>query len=267
MRQSSCMNDYMEVEHGFRCLNAAYGTYRDRIQTALDGAFPGFCEKLEARFNSWLPHIRSDSYICCVSEHDLDEDVIGRLSMWRAYGTRAGVGIVMNGAPFLRPTDALRAYTSPVAYLSSHQFESEFASLVERLEQNRDRIASLGEEMTIAYIFSTFRSAIVCTKHPGFREEREWRVVHSPLFEKSERIRTDVQTVGGTPQPICKIPLKDCPEEGLHGIEIPSLVDRIIIGPTQYPLAVYQAFVELLTQAGVTNAGQRVKISDIPLRT
>src|ERR1700730_2117366 len=67
MRKSSLMNDYREIEHGFDCLNNAYKANRDRLLAVFDGMFPGFCEKLEALFNGWLPNFRTDTYITCVS--------------------------------------------------------------------------------------------------------------------------------------------------------------------------------------------------------
>src|SRR3979411_2323874 len=67
MRKSSLMNDYREVEHGFDCLDASYKRNRDKRQIVLDGMFPGFCVRLEQRFNGLLPHFRTDTYITCVS--------------------------------------------------------------------------------------------------------------------------------------------------------------------------------------------------------
>lgn len=115
-------------------------------------------------------------------------------------------------------------------------------------------------------IFNVFRFAVLCTKHPGFVEEREWRVIYLPRFEHSERLIKEIVSIKGTPQMIHKIPLKNIPEEGLVGVEIPEIVDRIIIGPTKYPIAIYDAFVTLLGEAGVEDAKSRIFISDIPLR-
>jgi hypothetical protein len=50
-------------------------------------------------------------------------------------------------------------------------------------------------------------------------------------------------------------------------MEIPQLIDRVIIGPTLYPYAISEAFDRLLDKAGVANAAQRIFVSDIPLRT
>jgi hypothetical protein len=266
MRKSSCMNDYMEVEHGFECLNAAYKKHKEKFSAIFDAVFPGFSKKLEELFNGWLPQFRSESYITCISEHDEKENRTGRLSMWRAYGSAAGVGVVLNPAPFIQPSDALKAYTSPVAYLDGVAFEREYTNLLESFEANIAILQQMGEDAVRAYVFEVFRMAILCTKHPGFSEEREWRVIYTPTYQKSDRILSDVRSIRGIPQPIYRIPLKDIPEEGLVGIEIPTLVNDIIIGPTQFPLAIRDAFVSKLSKAGVVDALKRIVISDIPLR-
>jgi hypothetical protein len=65
---------------------------------------------------------------------------------------------------------------------------------------------------------------------------------------------------------VYKIPLRNVPEEGFVGAEIPELIDRIIIGPTQFPYAIADAFHQVLEQVGVKGAGNRIIVSDIPLR-
>ena len=39
---------------------------------------------------------------------------------------------------------------------------------------------SLGRETVSASAFNMLRFAVLCTKHPGFLEEREWRIIASP---------------------------------------------------------------------------------------
>jgi hypothetical protein len=87
----------------------------------------------------------------------------------------------------------------------------------------------------------------------------------SELF-RSEHLTREIRVLGNVPQPIYKIPLKDIPDQGLTGIEIPALIDRVIMGPTQYPSASCGALIELLTAPGMKDACQRVAMSDIPLR-
>jgi hypothetical protein len=266
MRNATCLNDFMEIEHGFNCLNLAYKSQLPRFKAIVDGLFDGFSGRIEQLFNGWLPHFRLHTYVSCFSEHDRNEDFIGRLSMWRAYGGDHGIAIVTKTAPFLSPSNALNAFSSPVAYLGTIAFELEFSALLDRIEGNAEFIRSLGEAHLSAHLFEVFRSAIVCTKHPGFSEEREWRVIYSPTYRLSTRLQSDLVTVRGTPQQIYRIPLQDIPDEGLVGIEIPQFFDRIIVGPAHFPITIADGMTKALEQAGVANAAQRVVISDIPLR-
>lgn len=74
------------------------------------------------------------------------------------------------------------------------------------------------------------------------------------------------ESIGGVPQSVYKIPLRDWPDEGLIGLAIPSFLNRLIIGPAQLPGTLYSTFHNLLTAAGVAEVGAKLCISDIPLR-
>jgi hypothetical protein len=63
-----------------------------------------------------------------------------------------------------------------------------------------------------------------------------------------------------------KIPLKDVPEEGLIGLNLPQLIDRVIIGPSRFPVGIHDALLALLTEAGVENPVSKIIVSDLPLR-
>ena len=91
-------------------------------------------------------------------------------------------------------------------------------------------------------------------------------MIYNPSYEKSARIISDIQSIDGAPQHIYKIPMKNFPEEGFYGAEIHELIDRVIIGPTQYPWAIRDVFVEILKESGMQDAHERVCVSDIPLR-
>jgi Protein of unknown function (DUF2971) len=267
MRKPLVMNDFMEIQYGLNCLNASIRKYEDEIAGAFNTMFDGFWDELIKKFDAWIPVMKKQTFIACLSEHDLKENLLGRLSMWRAYGGSSGVALVFKSGPFLRPSDALGAYTSPVAYSNQSEFHQSFKGFIDSVRDNADFIKSLDKDEVFDYVFETFRSALLCTKHPGFKEEREWRVIYSPQPTPSDHILTQTETIGGIPQIVAKVPLKDIPVGGLTGVEIPSFIERIIIGPTSYPTVVKEAFVKELTEAGMTDAENRVIISDIPLRT
>jgi hypothetical protein len=268
MRSSSCMADYQEIEYGLKCLTTAYQSHLgERLRSTMDGMFPGFSNNFARRFAAWVPHFREQTYFTCISEHDADEDDIGRLSMWRAFGKAIGVALVFNNKAFLSTSNALSVYSTPVAYLSAVRFDEEFEKMVSNIEANVRLLREQSEETVLAHLFHAFRFAVLSTKHPGFSEEREWRIVYAPTFEPSKRVTKAVEVIGGVPQTIFKIPLHDVPEEGLMGVSVPTLLDRIIIGPTQYPGAVSLAVEQVLSDAGVVSAAKKIWVSDIPLRS
>jgi hypothetical protein len=127
-------------------------------------------------------------------------------------------------------------------------------------------IAGLPREMLKTALFQIFRQFVLCTKHPAFKEEREWRIIYSPTVELSPAIVEDYASVRGIPQTIYKLPLKHAPEQGLNHADVPSIINRIIVGPSTQPFTIWQATVKLLLRAGVENAKDRVFNADIPLR-
>jgi hypothetical protein len=116
-------------------------------------------------------------------------------------------------------------------------------------------------------VFTTLTSAVICLKHEGFHEEKEWRVIHHPGRMPSPFIDSSVEVISGLPQRVYKIHFKNDPASGLTGLEPSELIDRIIIGPTQFPWVMGEAFVSALRDAGVTDADKRVFASQIPVRT
>lgn len=267
MRKASCMNDYMEMEHGHRCLLDAYHSPLGvRLKKLLNEVYPAFDTNLEKLFDGWIPGIKANTYLACLSEHLDSEDRYGRLSMWRAYGGSNGVALVVKNEPFFDDEMQLGAFSSPVAYLNGEQFSHRFEELVTGLEAKRDFLRIIPQDNLVGVMFHVFRMAVLCTKHPGFHEEREWRIFHTTGIEDNGTLRSEIKSVHGAPQPIKIIPLVNNAELKIKGIEVPDLIERIIIGPTQFPGALREAFVTTLEQAGASDPSKRVLVSDIPLR-
>jgi hypothetical protein len=59
----------------------------------------------------------------------------------------------------------------------------------------------------------------------------------------SPHVYSSIEVVGGVPQRVHKIPLRSDAAAGLTDLALNELLDRIIIGPTQFPWAMYEAFV------------------------
>jgi hypothetical protein len=268
MRHSSVMNDFMEMEHGTSCLLEAFASPDGKAFEAwIDGHYPDFMSRIREWFGSGHEaQIRNDTYLTSVALHDESENSYGRLSMWRAYGGKNGVALVVNPTPFMSDNQALGAFSTPVQYLSEEGFSSWFALWATRLMDNEALLLSLPEEDLHGWLITAFRTYILGTKHPGFAEEREWRIYHTPAIDGTEGIHLvpDFKTIRGVPQPIMKIPLKS--GLGLEGMAIKDLLHRVIIGPSDHSQVIARAYVDALRIAGFEDPWSMIAVSNIPLR-
>lgn len=270
LRNVRCMNDYSEIQHGIQLLLRVFNENDkarvNRVISVFDQGAEGAAKAAIDAFDSWIPSLPDSTFIGCLSLYD-PIDPYGRLSMWRAYSAhRSGVALIMNSQPFLAETNELKAYSLPVAYLTDQQFADGIDRCLETLEQNNAIIRTLDFTSIQDTVFWWLLCMAVGLKHPAFIEEREWRVIYIPSMERSPIIGEHVESVGGLPQVVQKIPLKDDPQNGLHGADIPQLINKILIGPTEFPLVLRDAFVAALTQKNVEEAEMKVAISFIPLR-
>lgn len=267
MRTTMAMNDYDEVEHGSRLMLSCLADHGQDFVSALNACHNGLGAAVIEQYRNWLPGMKRDTFITCVSEHLPSEDQHGRLSMWRAYADNTnGVALVLNGAALLSEAGAIACDVSPVEYYTPEQFTAHFLKVVQNIKDNRELLASVPDMDVFARAFHALRAGTLCTKHPGFHEEREWRIFTSPIMGGTEGLKTDVKVVRGTPQLIMKIPLVDMPDKDFHDLAIPNLIDKLIIGPTELPDVMYRAFATLLEQHGITDHAGRIKVSGIPLR-
>lgn len=267
LRETGRMNDWSETEYGFSCLNEAYKKHIARLQKSLNRISVNLAKEIENLFNGWWQHIRYRIYISCFSEYSSNEDELGKLSMWRAYGGKAGVALVLNKEPFFDEEGETDVFTSPVFYSDLGGFVPHFENLIEKIEGNVDFLSKQDAGRIKDYIFNAFLHSVVSTKHLGFKEEQEWRVICIPDLFKPNSVIEDVKTISGIPQIIYKFPLKDIPEKKIKGVEIPSLINKIIIGPADNPLTIGKAFEIALEKAGVNNPKSLISYSNIPLRT
>ncbi len=185
--------------------------------------------------------------------------------MWRAYGGNAGVAFVFKSTPMFSESDALGVYSSPVFYGRVADIRSQFLRIAEGVRANRELVAELGEQTVIEALRQVFLFGSVCTKHPAFKEEREWRVIASPGFY-DVHLPAQIASIGGTPQRVYKLEFNDMTNQGIDGLHLDALVDHVLIGPCDHPAVVAAALVDRMEAAGIANPGARVVYTDIPLR-
>jgi hypothetical protein len=259
------MNDFTEVEWGQHCLTKVFGNWRllDRFIRVLDAIHPQLNQALADALIGEQKQLGEKAFLLSLALHDEQECLTGKLSMWRAYGGDNNVCLVFNTAPFMTRQDAYEVVMSPVMYGGEVEFSREFEGMIHRLEQQVILLRTLSPEDVLLNLKRAIDFAVLSTKHAGFHEETEWRVIHQHSLQ-----RPDPPSIPDPSDPtklVYQIPLENRPTANLWGVELGEILDRIIVGPTDDSNAVAY-YVDLLKRAGVSNAESRVVLCGIPLR-
>src|SRR5260370_39764452 len=125
--------------------------------------------------------------------------------MGRFYGTHAGVAMVLKYDLFTTPLDALSVFTSPALYLTVDEFKQVFLDLSRSVAMHQRVLTDFGEDAITSHALKTLLALAACTKHPGFKEEREWRIIYTPNISASLGLKHEIQTSRAVPQSIYKI--------------------------------------------------------------
>ena len=173
------MNDVDELRYGMNL-----GLHAVRSHTGLREACPpahynALLDAFDGLYEAFDSDSAFDVYVFSCAEHDEEIGDDGLLSMWRGYG---GDG---NGVAIVFDMGALLAARSPllvrqVQYLS---YEASEAWMDDKLHHFADALRRLGGpvasmEAAAAVLFERIKLFALFTKHRGFHEEREWRIVY-----------------------------------------------------------------------------------------
>jgi hypothetical protein len=268
MRNTICMADYREVQRGREIFERFFATesHRTEFIGALDSCVVGVALEGIKLFDEWWTDTRFNTYITAISEHDETEDLDGRLSMWRAFGGNTSrVGIVFK-IPLNAPL-SLNLMLSPVSYLSEDSAHQVLLEVAANVRGHRDFLCTVDRTVLVRTIFFMLVASVVCLKHTAFHEEREWRAIYAPKRWPSPLMESSTEVIAGLPQIVYRIPLDVNLSESLADLEFSRIFDRLIVGPTAYPWPIFEAFSTALTKAGIADAGSRVFVSTIPIRT
>lgn len=272
MRSSQCMSDFREVQHGFDILNRFFTNAANSklFQDVLDGCATGpggIGQEALALFNRWWADIRQQTYVSCMSEHLDKEDSHGRLSMWRAFGRGPRVALVFRFPLTSGAALPLNILFSPVAYLNEQEVDTEMRRAIETIREAQPFLRSLDRSYVVGMGFTMLLAAVVSLKHEGFSEELEWRSIYSPTRTPSGLMSSATEVIDGVPQVVYKMPLDKTASDEISSLDIARVLDRVIIGPSQYAGPMKEAFVSALKVAGIMDADARVVASGIPIRT
>jgi hypothetical protein len=264
------MNDLEELNFGMNeGAKALHLNEKIRLACGTQDNYNKLLESFDRFFNDFDSKHVLNTYILCFSEHQADDND-GLLSMWRGYGNSgSGASLIINTAKFSDKPD------SPLILGKVH-----YASKYEREQWIREKLSSLAELISAnAKVDSDFSAAAwawlnrltsfaLFTKHHGFHEEREWRVVYMSDRDRGQDFKQyfgHLATNRGI-EPKLKLPIRPIPELALENISLENLVDRIILGPSVSSALAANSLRQMLRNIGEHSLAERVVGSEIPFR-
>jgi len=241
MRNVRQMNDSAEVSYGINGLLGVRSSYIGRgLVHAISSAHPGLGEELLGdHLNGVVDQWYLQTHVACVTEHDPMRDFNGRLSMWRAYGSDTGIAFVLKGDKLLANENYDHLYLRPVDYAGELEFVGLLHVAISYIERNVEALRALPRLWAKIVLTDWLCELVTCMKHPGFHEEREWRVL--PVWQHQEataRLERAVKDVGSVPQIIFVAKLFD---QDTRATTLSEMVDRIIVGPSSNQQAIVDA--------------------------
>jgi hypothetical protein len=215
-------------------------------------------------------NVAFDTYVFCLSEYNPQDQPDGRLSMWRGYGANGnGVALVFNTG-FVTPVEGSPLLIGKVRYADAKQradlIENSFRECLELLSKH----PISGQTMWVT-AWNMFRMALyhaLLSKHPGFKEEEEWRIIYLKDLDKNELMkdRFGYFIRGTTVEPKLKFPIQPLQLEPRQEWTFDGILERIVLGPTHAtPLAVASAK-RMMESLGRREFVKKIWVSQIPYR-
>jgi hypothetical protein len=207
--------------------------------------------------------------VLCFSEHT-KEDNDGLLSMWRGYGESGwGVAIVLDTAQIV-PRDDSFLILAKVHYGTEEQRIEWIQTLLGRCADILENNAIPDNKLVVCsfFIFQRLKLFAIFTKHRGFHEENEWRVVYMRDIAESELLNHMIGYWNGPRGPEPKLKFKLETTAGMQETENLSLwklIERIILGPLLSPLAA-SACANMVEFFSHPQLKDRIRRSRIPYR-
>lgn len=265
------MNDWEELRFGMN-EGAAEFRVNDKLREACksESNHSKLVYYFDHLFHEFDSKHAFNTYVLCLTEHaPTDND--GVLSMWRGYGDSAsGVAIVFD-------TGKIEANESSPLIIS----KVEYGTTDDRRGWIKNKINDVAEiiwahELTDQMLFDAayfwierLKIFSLFSKHSGFTEENEWRVVYMSERDKSEAFKSmlsyAITARGAEP----KLKLKIKPLDGIFSVDLSleKLIDRIILGPTTSTVLAANSIKRVLIQKNKPALAEKVKPSTIPFRT
>lgn len=271
------MNDHEEVRFGvLNGLEIIRTSNLLRNALGTDQRRDIFFNALEAESEMYGTEHVLDLYAMCFSVHqDFNDD--GQLSMWRGYGNQGkGAAIVFDTSRLPVPEDSPLVLGS-VWYATQDERKVKISEKIDEVAHfltshtiPDEHVASIAAEL-----FGRLCIFAIFSKHLGFKEENEWRLVYlkdrvQPEIEgaprKYEKYYSYFNASSGI-QPKLKLPVGELLQDEKANMTFSDLVHSIIIGPSSASPLAKRSVERMLNSVEKTNLIGKIKTSGIPFRS
>jgi hypothetical protein len=269
------MNDMQEMRAGVSLANQKF---TDAAKTA--GGSDARADILIRAYNSYFSHFDSqtafDTYIFCLSRQKPD-DRDGILSMWREYGSRGNGAAIIFNIQNVNFTPHSPLVVAEVTYATdterSDQLDQHLAEWVRitlSLNLPDDHLFLAARE---AFLFT--KIIALTTKHRGFQEEDEVRIIYTPDQDPNGYLKPclDYHVVPSGVVPKLKYsfgctyaPTASLETQVLDSQPITNLIEFFLLGPTASSVLAQKSFQRMLERLDMSAFTSRVFASTIPLR-
>jgi hypothetical protein len=190
--------------------------------------------------------------------------------MWRGYGQHGnGVALVFDTAKLtIVPTSPLMI--AKVTYGSDDDRSRQLQEILRRWAELSERIALPDDKLHLAafYAFSLIKTFALTTKHKGFSEEAEWRVIYYPERDRAGALKPYLGYHIGERgvEPKLKYHVGHIANVSGEDLALERLLYRIILGPSVSSPLAKRSVQRMLENIEKSAFIERLHTSGIPLR-
>lgn len=268
------MNDVQELRFGIIEAARAFRLH-EGIRDACGGTGSQRYHDLLVEFERKLEKVSNedsfDTYVLCFSEHPRNNKKSdGLLSMWRGYGANG------QGAAIVFDTNKISERADSPLILAKVQYASTDDRL-DWIDKKLDAFANILKTadiptdkfyIPIHSLLERFKFFALFSKHDGFEEEQEWRMVYLKDRDSDNKLADMLSYVVGGKGIEPKLKLKIGYIEGVIEKEnsISNIVSEIILGPSISNILTLMTIKRMLEKVRKPELIDRVVMSSAPFR-
>jgi len=228
-----------------------------------------FYESFYRYFNEFIDNQLLDIYVFCFSEHKVD-NTDGLLSMWRGYGGGGTGAAVIFDAAKIEPTEFSPLIFRPVTYGSREERTAWFEKCASKIAEilTDDHIPDENLYLLSSALFDRLKVFSLLSKHDGFTEEKEWRLVYMADWDYDRLLKQMLDYTSDRKgiQPKLKFKLTHIEGVTAKNLSLSQITDSIILGPSQASALNIASVGRMLEKIRKPELKDRLRASSIPFR-